>query len=216
MKKQNTIALLPIAVFLVLYLGLGILFEYIMKIPMGFYNVPIIIAFLVAIFVACLQNRSVTFDEKLGIMAQGACGQKYHNDAAHIPHSGSVCRSCGAQQCRKCGIFYAVTYSGEICSDGSFVVACFVSIAMGTSVGTITLIVPIAAAVSEASGFGLPLCVGAVMGGAMFGDNLSFISDTTIAARNGQGCRMKDKFRKTFYSASGGNTYTYMHSGIII
>ena len=64
MKKQNTIALLPIAVFLVLYLGLGILFEYIMKIPMGFYNVPIIIAFLVAIFVACLQNRSVTFDEK--------------------------------------------------------------------------------------------------------------------------------------------------------
>ena len=71
MKKQNTIALLPIAVFLVLYLGLGILFEYIMKIPMGFYNVPIIIAFLVAIFVACLQNHSVTFDEKLGIMAQG-------------------------------------------------------------------------------------------------------------------------------------------------
>ena len=58
-KKQNLIALLPIAVFLVLYLGLGILFEYVMKIPMGFYNVPIIIAFLVAILVACLQNRSV-------------------------------------------------------------------------------------------------------------------------------------------------------------
>lgn len=70
-KKQNPIALLPIAVFLVLYLGLGILFEYIMKIPMGFYNVPIIIAFLVAILVACLQNRSVKFDQKLEIMAQG-------------------------------------------------------------------------------------------------------------------------------------------------
>ena len=70
MKKQNPIALLPIAVFLVLYLGLGILFEYVMKIPMGFYNVPIIIAFLVAILVACLQNRSVKFDQKLEIMAQ--------------------------------------------------------------------------------------------------------------------------------------------------
>ncbi len=82
-----------------------------------------------------------------------------------------------------------------------FVVACFVSIAMGTSVGTITLIVPIAAAVSDASGFGLPLCIGSVMGGAMFGDNLSFISDTTIAACNGQGCQMKDKFRENFFIA---------------
>ena len=71
MRKGRAIALLPIAVFLVLYLGLGILFEYIMKIPMGFYNVPIVFAFLVAILVACLQNRKVSFDEKLGIMAQG-------------------------------------------------------------------------------------------------------------------------------------------------
>ena len=68
-----------------------------------------------------------------------------------------------------------------------FVVSCFVSISMGTSVGTITLITPIAIAVSAASGFSLPLCVGSVMGGAMFGDNLSFISDTTIAACQGQG-----------------------------
>ena len=80
-----------------------------------------------------------------------------------------------------------------------FVVACFVSIAMGTSVGTITLIVPIAAAVSDASGFGLPLCIGSVMGGAMFGDNLSMISDTTIAAVRTQGCEMKDKFRMNFF-----------------
>ena len=76
-----------------------------------------------------------------------------------------------------------------------FVVSCFVSLAMGTSVGTITLITPIAVAVSAASGFDLPLCVASVMGGAMFGDNLSFISDTTIAACQGQGCQMKDKFR---------------------
>ena len=79
-----------------------------------------------------------------------------------------------------------------------FVAACFVSTAMGTSCGTITLIVPIAVAVSKVSGFSLPLCIGSVMGGAMFGDNLSFISDTTIAACNTQGCAMRDKFRANF------------------
>ena len=72
------------------------------------------------------------------------------------------------------------------------------STAMGTSVGTITLITPIAAAVSNVSGFSMALCVGSVMGGAMFGDNLSFISDTTIAACNTQGCEMRDKFRANF------------------
>ena len=79
-----------------------------------------------------------------------------------------------------------------------FVAACFVSVAMGTSVGTITLITPIAVAVANVSGFSLPLCIGSVMGGAMFGDNLSFISDTTIAACNTQGCEMRDKFRANF------------------
>ena len=71
MRKERGIALLPIGVFLVLYLGLGILFEYVMKIPMGFYNVPIVVAFLAAILVACLQNRELNFDKKLEIMAQG-------------------------------------------------------------------------------------------------------------------------------------------------
>ena len=71
MKELNYIALLPIGVFLVLYLGLGILFEYVMKIPMGFYNVPIVVAFLAAILTACLQNPKLHFDKKLEIMAQG-------------------------------------------------------------------------------------------------------------------------------------------------
>ena len=82
-----------------------------------------------------------------------------------------------------------------------FVVACFVSTAMGTSVGTITLIMPIALEVAQASGFDTALCTGSVVGGAMFGDNLSFISDTTIAACNGQGCAMKDKFKGNFWIA---------------
>ena len=71
MKKGNVKALLPIGIFLVLYLGVGILFEYVMKIPMGFYNIPIVVAFLVALLVACLQNRKVKFDEKLEIMGRG-------------------------------------------------------------------------------------------------------------------------------------------------
>ena len=76
MKKGNVWALLPIGVFVVLYLALGITFEYIMKIPMGFYNVPIVIAFLVAFLVACLQNRKLNFDAKLALMGEGVgtCG----------------------------------------------------------------------------------------------------------------------------------------------
>lgn len=70
-KRRKSASLLPVGVFLVFYLGLGILFEYIMKIPMGFYNVPIVVAFLAALLVACLQNRKVSFDEKLEIMGRG-------------------------------------------------------------------------------------------------------------------------------------------------
>ena len=71
MKKGNWKALLPIAVFLVMYLGLGILFEYVLKIPMGFYNIPIVVSFLTALLVACIQNPKLSFDEKLSVMAQG-------------------------------------------------------------------------------------------------------------------------------------------------
>ena len=71
MKKGNFKALLPIGVFLVLYLGLGIVFEYILEIPMGFYNIPIVVAFLVALLVACLQNPSLKFDDKLTLMGKG-------------------------------------------------------------------------------------------------------------------------------------------------
>lgn len=141
-KKANPAALLPILVFLVLYLGLGLIFEYVLKIPMGFYSIPIVVIFLIALLVACCQNRALSFDEKLTLMGYGV-GDK----------------------------------------------------------NIITLITPIAIPIAAASGYSLPLCVASVMGGAMFGDNLSFISDTTIAACNGQGCAMKDKFRENFHIA---------------
>ncbi len=81
---------------------------------------------------------------------------------------------------------------------GLFVIGCFISISMGTSMGTIAALAPIAVGIADKTGFALPICIGAVVSGAMFGDNLSMISDTTIAAVRTQGCEMKDKFRKNF------------------
>lgn len=198
MKKNNPKALLPIGVFLILYLGLGIMFEYVMKIPMGFYNIPIVTAFLAAILTACLQNRELKFDDKLGIMAQGMADKNIITMLLIFLAAGTFVGVVGRSSAESVAYFMLSLIPARFAVAVLFVVACFVSTAMGTSVGTITLITPIAAAVSAASGFSLPLCVGSVMGGAMFGDNLSFISDTTIAACNGQGCAMKDKFRENF------------------
>jgi len=201
MKKGNPIALLPIGVFLVIYLGLGIWFEYVMKISMGFYNIPIVAAFLVAILVACLQNRKLSFDDKLVLMGQGIGDKNIVTMILIFMVAGIFVGVVGRSSAESVAYFMLSIIPPRFAVAVLFVVACFVSTAMGTSVGTITLITPIAVAVSDASGFALPICVGAVVGGAMFGDNLSFISDTTIAACNGQGCGMKDKFRENFWIA---------------
>lgn len=200
-REANPVALLPVFVFLVLYLGLGIVFEYIMKIPMGFYNIPIIVAFLVAILTACLQNRNVSFDEKLEIMAQGMADKNIITMLLIFLTAGVFVGVVGRDSAESVAYFMLQLIPARFAVIVLFIVACFVSVAMGTSVGTITLITPIAVAVAEASGFSVPLCVATVMGGSMFGDNLSFISDTTIAACNGQGCAMKDKFRQNFWVA---------------
>ena len=201
MKKGNPIALLPIGVFLVIYLGLGLLFEYGMKIPMGFYNIPIVIAFLVAILVACLQNKSVSFDEKLSIMGQGVGDKNIITMLLIFLTAGAFVGVVGRSSAQSVAYFMLDIIPPQFAVAVLFVVACFVSTAMGTSVGTITLITPIAVEVAQASSFSVALCVGTVVGGAMFGHNLSFISDTTNAACNGQGCAMKDKFRGNFWIA---------------
>ncbi|MBQ3125050.1 MAG: Na+/H+ antiporter NhaC family protein [Clostridia bacterium] len=198
MKKGNVAALLPIGVFLVLYLGMGITFEYIMKVPMGFYNVPIVVVFLVALLVACLQNRKLKFDDKLEIMGRGTGDKNIVTMILIFLCAGIFVGVVGRSSAESVAYFVLSIIPPRFAVCVIFLVSCFVSTAMGTSVGTITLLTPIAVAVSQASGFGLPLCVGSVVGGAMFGDNLSFISDTTIAACNGQGCAMKDKFRTNF------------------
>ena len=201
MKKGNPVALLPIGVFLALYLGLGLWFEYGLKIAMGFYNIPIVIAFLVAILVACLQNRALSFDEKLELMGQGVGDKNIITMLLIFLCAGAFVGVVGRSSAQSVAYFMLHIIPPKFAVPVLFLVACFVSTAMGTSVGTITLLTPIAVEVANASDFSVALCVGTIVGGAMFGDNLSFISDTTIAACNGQGCAMKDKFRGNFLIA---------------
>ena len=195
MKKSNAFALIPIGVFVAFYLTLGIVFEYVMKIPMGFYNVPVVVAFLVALLVAVLQTKGETLDKKFEIMGQGIGDKNIVTMLLIFLLAGIFVGVVGRDSAESVAYFMLSVTPPKFAVVVLFLISCFVSTAMGTSVGTITLITPIAAAISASSGFSLPLCVGTVVGGAMFGDNLSFISDTTIAACNGQGCKMKDKFR---------------------
>ncbi|MBR6808001.1 MAG: Na+/H+ antiporter NhaC family protein [Clostridia bacterium] len=201
MKKGNVVALLPIGVFLIFYLGLGIVFEYVLKIEMGFYKIPIVVAFLLSLFVTLLQNRAVSFDKKLEIMGQGIGDKNIVTMILIFLVAGIFVGVVGRESANSVAYFMLSVIPPKFAVAVLFTVACFVSLAMGTSVGTITLITPIACAVSTASGFDLSLCVASVVGGSMFGDNLSFISDTTIAACNGQGCKMKDKFKENFFIA---------------
>lgn len=195
MNKSNAWALIPIGVFVVIYLSLGIIFEYVMKIPMGFYNVPVVVAFLAALFVAVLQTRGATLDKKFEIMGQGVGDKNIVTMLIIFLLAGIFVGVVGRSSAESVAYFMLSVTPPRFAVVVLFVISAFVSTAMGTSVGTITLITPIAVAIAEGSGFSLALCVGTVVGGAMFGDNLSFISDTTIAACNGQGCKMKDKFR---------------------
>lgn len=152
-KRRKSASLLPVGVFLVFYLGLGILFEYIMKIPMGFYNVPIVVAFLAALLVACLQNRKVGFDEKLEIMGRGIGDKNIITMLLIFLTAGTFVGVVGRSSAESVAYFMLSIIPARFAVAVLFVVACFVSTAMGTSVGTITLLTPIAAAVSQSSGF---------------------------------------------------------------
>ena len=194
----NPKALLPILLFLIVYLGNGIFFEYIRpeEGQMGFYVVSVVLAFSIALIAAFMQNRSLSFDEKIHICAEGI-GDDNIVIMLFIflmagAFSGIASEAGGASSTAN---LLLNIIPGKFAVPGLFVIACLISMAMGTSVGTISVLAPIACAVSQNGGLSLPLCVGIVVGGAMFGDNLSFISDTTIAATKTQGVEMKDKFR---------------------
>ena len=195
MEKRNGKALLPIFVFVILYLGLGILFEYGLRIEMGFYKIPVVVIFLIALLVACLQNRALQLNDKLAVMGTGISDPNIITMILIFMLAGIFVGVVGRSSANSVAYFILSLIPPQFAVAVLFIVSCLVSLAMGTSVGTITLIVPIGIAVAKASGFSVPLCIASVMSGAMFGDNLSFISDTTIAACSTQGCEMRDKFR---------------------
>ena len=168
MKQGKAIALLPIGIFVVLYLGMGILFEYVLRIPMGFYSIPIVVVFLVALLAACLQNRSLSFDEKLTLMGRGIGDKNIVTMILIFLEAGIFVGVVGRSSAESVAYFMLSLIPARYAVAVLFVVSCFVSTAMGTSVGTITLITPIAVPIAAASGFSLPLCIGTVVGGAMF------------------------------------------------
>ena len=190
--KPNGLALLPILVFLILFLGTGIILK-------DFYTMPAVVGFLIALIVAFMQTRGKSFNEKFSIVARGVGDENIITMCliflAAGAFSGSVSAAGGVDSTVNLGLSLLPP---SIAVIGLFVIGCFISISMGTSVGTITALVPIAVGISEKTGFAMAICVGAVVSGAMFGDNLSMISDTTIAAVRTQGCEMKDKFKRNF------------------
>ncbi len=192
MEKGNPWALLPILCFLVVFIGMGVWMN-------DFYAMPAIVGFLIALGVAFCQNRKRPFSEKMA-------------DVTHSMGDSNVMIMClvfvmaggfsGSVQAAG-GVDSTVNFSLSILPPsvavaGLFIIGCFISTAMGTSVGTIAALAPIAVGISDRTGIAGALCMGAVVSGAMFGDNLSMISDTTIAATRTQGCEMKDKFRENF------------------
>ena len=196
MEKENkgrAIALLPIGVFLIIFLGAGIVFE-------DFYAMPAIVAFLIALFVAFLQNKELSFNNKIEVIARGV-GEENIITMSLIflcagGFSGAVTAAGGVDSTVNLGLSLIPAHFAVA---GLFLIGCFISVSMGTSMGTIAALAPIAVGISEKTGFALSICIGAVVCGAMFGDNLSMISDTTIAAVKTQGCEMKDKFKANFF-----------------
>ena len=192
-KKGRAIALLPIGVFLIIFLGAGIVFK-------DFYAMPAIVAFLIALFVAFLQNKELSFNKKIEVIAQGV-GEENIITMSLIflcagGFSGAVTAAGGVDSTVNLGLSLIPAHFAVA---GLFLIGCFISVSMGTSMGTIAALAPIAVGISEKTGFALSICIGAVVCGAMFGDNLSMISDTTIAAVKTQGCEMKDKFKANFF-----------------
>ena len=191
-KEGRASALLPILVFLLIFLGSG-------YITGDFYSMPAIAAFLIALLVAFVHNRLLCFADKIRQAAEGVGNENIITMCliflAAGAFTGAVKAAGGVDSTVNLGLSILPS---NVAVAGLFLIGCFISISMGTSVGTITALAPIAVGISQKTGFSMAICAGAVVGGAMFGDNLSMISDTTIAAVKTQGCEMKDKFRENF------------------
>ena len=197
MKKEDKIsakALIPFLVFIIIYLSTGIILH-LRGVEMAFYQLPAPIAAFVGIISAFLLFGG-SIDDKFDNLVEG-CGDSNIIIMCLIyllagAFSALASKSGGVDSVVGLGLSFI---PAKFLTAGVFLIACFISIATGTSVGTITALGPIAVGLSESGGINLSLMLGALVGGSMFGDNLSIISDTTIASTRTQNCEMKDKFR---------------------
>ncbi|SCN33671.1 Na+ antiporter NhaC [Bacillus cytotoxicus] len=190
--RGNIFALLPLGIFLVLFIGSGI-------ITGDFYKLPILVAILISVGVALAMNRKESFTAKVERFAKGAGNPDIMIMVLIFVLAGAfseTAKGMGGVD-STVNLALAVLPQGFIIA-GIFVIGAFISLAMGTSMGTIAALAPIAVGISQQTDISIALAMATVVGGAMFGDNLSFISDTTIAAVRSQGTEMKDKFKTNF------------------
>ncbi|UKK67345.1 Na+/H+ antiporter NhaC family protein [Prevotella communis] len=180
-------ALSPLIVFLVLYLVTSIVAQ-------DFYKVPIAVAFLVSSVYSLLTVKG-TMNERINIFAKGAGNPTMVLMLAIFILAGAFAAAAKTMGAVDATVNLALNYLPEqAILPGIFLASCFISLSIGTSCGTIAALTPLAVGIAQQSGISVPLMVGLVVGGTYFGDNLSFISDTTIVATQTQGCNMKDKF----------------------
>ena len=192
-NKRGLLALSPLAVFLVLYLVTSIIVG-------DFYKVPIIVAFMIASIYAITISKGFPLTNRITIYSRGASTENMMLMLWIFVLAGAFAYSAKQMGCIDATVNLTLSIlPSNMLLAGLFLAACFISLSIGTSVGTIVALVPIAAALGETTGGSIPLMTATVVGGAFFGDNLSFISDTTVAATSTQGCRMSDKFRVNLF-----------------
>lgn len=181
-------ALSPLFVFLVLYLVTSIIVQ-------DFYKMPITIAFLVSALYSLFITKG-SADKRMMIFAKGAGNQQMVLMLLIFILAGAFAASAKAMGAVDATVNLALRYLPEsFILPGVFIASCFISLSIGTSCGTIAALTPVAVGIAQQSGIDVGMMVGLVVGGTYFGDNLSFISDTTIIATQTQGCKMSDKFK---------------------
>ena len=187
--KKGLIALSPLAVFIVLYLVTSI-------IARDFYKVPITVAFLAASAFAVVISGGIPLRKRIDIFSQGAATGQMMLMIWIFILAGAFAHTAKTMGAIDATVSFALTLlPGQMLLAGLFLAACFISVSVGTSVGTIVALTPIAAGVAQQTDTSVALMTAVVVGGSFFGDNLSFISDTTIVATSTQGCKLSDKFR---------------------
>jgi Na+/H+ antiporter NhaC len=187
--KKGLLALSPLAVFIVLYLVTSI-------IARDFYKVPITVAFMASSMYAVLISGSMPLHERIDVYSRGAAKGQMMLMIWIFILAGAFANTAKVMGAIDATVNLSLTLlPSNMLLAGLFLAACFISVSVGTSVGTIVALTPIAAGVAEQTGTSIPLMTAVVVGGSFFGDNLSFISDTTIAATSTQGCKLSDKFR---------------------